>query len=99
MKYDHLVKHNGIYYVAGENVPDSSPAILESDVAEEMEDNVQDDNVVNNDVDSTHEYSRSDISRMAVADLKELAPKLGIEVTEESTGAKLKEQIIEKLAL
>ena len=49
--------------------------------------------------DNAPEYSRSDISRMAVADLKELAPKLAIEVTEESTGAKLKEQIIEKLAL
>lgn len=98
MKYDHLVKHNGIYYVAGENVPDSSPNALDSDVVEETRDDESDD-IVKKDVDNTPEYSRSDISRMAVADLKELAPKLGIEVTEESTGAKLKEQIIEKLAL
>ena len=55
--------------------------------------------IPNEDKNDNVEYSRSDISRMAVADLKELAPKLGIEVTEESTGAKLKEQIIEKLAL
>ena len=98
MKYDHLVKHNGIYYVAGENVPDSSPNALDSDVVEETRDDESDD-IVKKDVDNTPEYSRSDISRMAVADLKELAPKLGIEVTEETTGAKLKEQIIEKLAL
>ena len=45
------------------------------------------------------QYSKSDISRMSTADLKALAPILGIEVTEESTGAKLKEEIIEKLEL
>ena len=44
-------------------------------------------------------YSKSDISRMSTADLKALAPTLGIDVTEESTGAKLKEEIIEKLGL
>ena len=45
------------------------------------------------------QYTKSDISRMSTADLKTLAPTLGIEVTEESTGAKLKEEIIEKLGL
>ena len=45
------------------------------------------------------QYSRSEISRMSTADLKTLAPILGIEVTEESTGAKLKEEIIAKLGL
>ena len=45
------------------------------------------------------QYSRSEISRMSTADLKALAPTLGIEVTEESTGAKLKEEIIAKLGL
>lgn len=49
--------------------------------------------------DSMKTYSKSDISRMSTADLKALAPTLGIEVTEESTGAKLKEEIIEKLGL
>lgn len=46
-----------------------------------------------------NQYSKSDISRMSTADLKTLAPTLGIDVTEESTGAKLKEEIIEKLGL
>lgn len=44
-------------------------------------------------------YSKSEISRMSTADLKTLASTLGIEVTEESTGAKLKEEIIAKLGL
>ena len=45
------------------------------------------------------QYTKSDIYRMSTADLKTLAPTLGIEVTEESTGAKLKEEIIAKLGL
>lgn len=49
--------------------------------------------------DSMKTYSKSDISRMSTADLKTFAPTLGIEVTEESTGAKLKEEIIAKLGL
>ena len=49
--------------------------------------------------DSMKTYSKSEISRMSTSDLKTLAPTLGIEVTEESTGAKLKEEIIAKLGL
>ena len=45
------------------------------------------------------QYTKSDISRLSTADLKTLAPTLGIEVTEESTGAKLKEEIVAKLGL
>lgn len=44
-------------------------------------------------------YSKSDIQRMSTENLKSLAIELGIEVTEESTGKVLKEQIIEKLGL
>lgn len=44
-------------------------------------------------------YSKSDISRMSTADLKTFAPTLGIDVKEESTGTKLKEEIIAKLGL
>ena len=45
------------------------------------------------------QYTKSDITHMSTADLKTLAPTLGIEVTEESTGAKLKEEIVAKLGL
>ena len=63
-------------------------------------DEVKTDNTEDTDADNTtKQYSKSDISRMSTADLKALAPTLGIEVTEESTGAKLKEEIIAKLGL
>ena len=58
------------------------------------------DNTEDTDTDNTtKQYSKSDITHMSTADLKTLAPTLGIEVTEESTGAKLKEEIIAKLGL
>ena len=60
---------------------------------------VEDDNATQTPKKEEKQYSRSEISRMSTADLKTLAPTLGIEVTEESTGAKLKEEIIEKLGL
>ena len=60
---------------------------------------VEDDSTTQTPKKEEKQYSRSEISRMSTADLKELAPTLGIEVTEESTGAKLKEEIIAKLGL
>lgn len=45
------------------------------------------------------EYKKSDISRMNKETLKELATKIGVEFTEETTGEKLKEEIIAKLEL
>ena len=59
-----------------------------------------------NEKNTTHEeakeekvYSKTDISRMSVAELKTYAPTIGIGVDEESTGASLKKDIIEKLGL
>ena len=49
--------------------------------------------------DENKQYSRSDITRMSTSDLKAVASSLGLEVTEESTGKVLKEQILEKLGL
>ena len=60
---------------------------------------VEDNNTTQTPKKEEKQYSRSEISRMSTADLKALAPTLGIEVTDESTGAKLKEEIIAKLGL
>lgn len=76
-------------------VVDDSAKETENDSDVVKADNTEDTDTEN----TTKQYSKSDISRMSTADLKTLAPTLGIEVTEESTGAKLKEEIIEKLGL
>lgn len=44
-------------------------------------------------------YTKTDIMRMKLEDLKTLANEVGMTVEEEITGAKLKERIIEKLGL
>ena len=76
-------------------VVDDSAKETENDSDEVKTDNTEDTDADN----TTKQYSKSDISRMSTADLKTLAPTLGIEVTEESTGAKLKEEIVAKLGL
>ena len=84
-------------------VVDDSTKETENDSDEVKTDNTEGsdtDNTEDTDTDNTtKQYSKSDITHMSTADLKTLAPTLGIEVTEESTGAKLKEEIIAKLGL
>lgn len=140
MKYDHLVKYNGRFYKAGEEVPvgnSSTPPVtppaqrvLKGFVAlEELKsyepeylkefatkigvkftDETTHEELIElcskvevelpiDDEVATKEYKKSDISRMNVENLKALATELEIEVTDESTGAKLKEEIIAKLGL
>ena len=53
----------------------------------------------NVDVAEKREYSKTEINRMAVADLKKLASELDIEDIEDMTGARLKKCIIEALGL
>ena len=76
-------------------VVDDSAKETENDSDEVKTDNTEDTDTDN----TTKQYSKSEISRMSTADLKALAPTLGIDVTEESTGAKRKEEIIAKLGL
>ena len=44
-------------------------------------------------------YTKTEINRMPITDLKELASKKGIENAEELTGAELKKILIEKFEL
>lgn len=45
------------------------------------------------------EYTKTDINRMSIADLKELASRNGVDNVEDYTGAELKKILIEKLGL
>lgn len=145
MKYGHLVKHNGILYKAGEEVPvedfQKTPAesgksedgkkpeptkgfldvddlkTYEPDALKELatklgveftEETTHEElaelcSKVEVDIpqteDSKVEYKKSDIQRMNVEALKELATKLEIEGAQDKTGAVLKEEIIAKLSL
>lgn len=85
MTYDHLVKHNGRYYKAGEEVTISSPVpVLTDEKAPTV---------------ACENFTKTEINRMSVEKLKEYAPTIGVEVTEKSTGSELKKEIIAKLGL
>lgn len=81
-----------------QKVENSSAAPLSAEIPNNVPEST-DNPVETENKEDQRKYSRSEITRMSVADLKKLAKNLGIEVTEESTGKALKEQILEKLGL
>ena len=90
MVFKHLVKYNGVYYPAGADVP----------VGDKPVDNKKkSDEVVEEKSTSEDKFTKSEITRMSTADLKEVAKLNGIENAEDMTGAKLKEVLIEKFEL
>lgn len=83
MRYDYMVKVNGVYYKAGEDVPtgaSSKPVEAPKD-----------------DVKGGAKYTKEAIQKMKVADLRKLAQENGVKDVDESTGTELKEILIEKL--
>ena len=70
MKYGHIVKHNGVWYAAGEEVPDT------------------------NEKAEGKKYSKSEIARMPVDELRQLALKVGIDGAAEMNGTELKQYIL-----
>ena len=90
MVFKHLVKYNGVYYPAGADVP----------VGDKPVDNKKkSDEVVEEKATSEDKFTKSEITRMSTADLREVAKLNGIENAEDMTGAKLKEVLIEKFEL
>lgn len=96
MKYDHMVKVNGKYYLAGEDVPnirnkttveETLPSYTDSDIAFESQ--------VGND----KQYSKTEINRMSTTELQGIASSLGIEDAQEMTGSTLKKLLIEHYGL
>lgn len=86
------------YKRAVEKTAPSSNRIPEPELPQAIETNSSDVDMSKTKAEQK-QYQKSEITRMSTADLKEVAKSLGLEVTEESTGKMLKEQIIEKLGL
>ena len=81
MVYDHMVKVNGRYYQTGEDVPEIK-------------------NMAGKEISSADmpfqppTYTKNDINKMKVDDLRALAMDTGVEGADEMTGAELKEYLI-----
>lgn len=87
MKYDHIVKYNGKYYPAGTEVPEGN-ALIKNKATEKEPLPFE-----------PKTYTKSEITHLSTAELKNLAAEIGIEDAFERTGAELKKVLIEHFGL
>lgn len=85
MKYTHTVKHNGVLYKAGTEVPAFSTPKT----------NTEQTKVENN----TQSYTKTEINRTPVSELRKIALNTGVENAENMTGTELKEYLINVFGL
>lgn len=101
MKFDYLVKHNGVYYKPGEEVPcgDKPHEVLTSPT-EKVEEKVEvkpiEETIKVDAETETKKYTKTEINRMSTSELRNLAKSLGIN-GDEFVGSELKSILIEKL--
>ena len=88
MVAEYTVKFNGKWYHAGEHFPESQIANGDSEQTESSELPFE-----------TPTYTKTEIMRMPVAQLRALAEQLGIEEATSLNGNELKEQLIALLYL
>lgn len=93
MVYDHMVKVNGKYYQAGEDVPEIDMP------EEEIELPFSDSDIEFEERENGKQYTKTDIKKMKTADLQSLASKAGIENAFQISGEELKDILIEKFGL
>ena len=94
------LKDNNRPYNAGDKYPREGLTVTPERLAELASANNKQHTPLIEEVEEKEEkkaYSKNDIYRMAVADLKELAKELGLD--DELSGAKLKPLIVERLGL
>ena len=107
MKTDHTVKINGEWYRAGAEIPALSDAPVKAEAVEQpvveepLEEIVEEDTPVEESHEEvkTEKLTKSKITLMNVAGLRELAKQHGVENVDEHTGSELKEILIKKLGL
>ena len=90
MKYPYIVKRNGVYYEAGQEVPAFAPA--EEKVIESIEEEVNESAPVEKEKPT---YTKTDINRMNKETLVERAKEIGVEDAEEMSGNAIKDLLIE----
>lgn len=80
MRYDHVVKYNGEYYVAGEDVPIKEHLPDTLDTKEGFAEDEFSDNDITLET-SKHIYTKEDLETMKTKDIKQLAEDMGIKIT------------------
>jgi len=97
MVFNHLVKHNGVYYPAGTDVPieetksgggKKTPTVVVSGKVDEKKDEVAKEEPVK----GNRKYSEEDLN-VPYFKLKALAKKEGFEVDNKTKGSELKDML------
>lgn len=88
MRYDHIVKKNGVYYKAGEEILEGSSEKLPSADIPKTEA-----------VKMGKVYTKTDINRLPKDELVSLATEKGVENASELSGNELKAKLISILGL
>lgn len=96
-KYPYIVNKNGIWYPAGADVPEGADFVVNDKKIGEIKDDVIE--ITDKEIIKENQFTKSGITRMSTAELKEVAKLNGIDGADEMTGAKLKEVLIEKFEL
>lgn len=82
MVFDHRVKYNGKWYLAGEEIEEGKVETAET---------------VSTDAEKA--YTKTEINRMSVAELKALAKEKGVDGANDMTGSELKDYFIKAFKL
>lgn len=90
MKYPYIVKRNGVYYEAGQDVPAFTP--VKEKVVESIEEKVNESAPVE---EEKPKYTKTEINRMNKETLVDKAKEIGVENAEEMSGNALKDLLIE----
>lgn len=92
-KYPYIVKYNGKWYEAGEDVPDTEDAAVDESLLTFSDDDIP------LETQEEKNYTKSEINRMSTADLQNLAAAEGIEDAYEKSGNELKKILVEHFGL
>lgn len=92
MIYDHMVKADGKYYLAGEDVPEIKDAAVDETPLPFSDDDIELET-------KEKTYTKTEINRMNKAELQEIARNTGVEGVDNMTGTELKEYLFNVFGL
>lgn len=93
MKYPYIVNKDGVWYPAGAEVPEGTNPIVDKKVE------VKQEVVETPKVEDTPKYTKTEINRMPLDELKALANEKGVDGADDMTGGELKKLLIEMFNL
>ena len=103
MKYPYIVNKDGVWYPAGAEVPEGTDFIVDNKVIGKVDGDVievTDKEVIEETLkDMEKTYTKTEINRMPLDELRELATNSGVVGANDMTGGELKKLLIEMFNL